>query len=69
MWQQDYLPVANSLGWSALAAAVPIFVLLVLIGVLRRPAWIAGLCGLAAAFIVAVGVYGMPAKLAGSAAL
>ncbi len=69
MWQQVYLPVANSLGWSALAAALPIFVLLVLIGVMRRPAWVAGLCGLAAAFLVAVGVYGMPVKLAGSAAL
>ncbi|HEX5420681.1 MAG TPA: L-lactate permease [Gammaproteobacteria bacterium] len=64
MWQQSYLPIANSLGWSALAAAVPIFVLLLLIGVLRKPAWIAALCGLAAALIVAIGVYGMPVGLA-----
>jgi hypothetical protein len=28
MWTQNYEPVANSLGLSALAAAVPIFVLL-----------------------------------------
>ncbi len=64
MWQQPYLPIANSLGWSALAAAVPILVLLLLIGVLRRPAWVAALAGLATALVVAIGVYGMPVKLA-----
>jgi lactate permease len=70
MWQQQYLPVADSLGWSALTAAIPIFVLLLLIGVLRKPAWIAALSGLAAALVIAVGVYGMPLRLAaGSATL
>ncbi|MBN1238626.1 MAG: L-lactate permease, partial [Gammaproteobacteria bacterium] len=64
MWQQEYLPIADSLTWSALAAAVPIFVLLLLIGVLRKPAWIAALSGLAAAAIIAIGVYGMPVSLA-----
>jgi len=64
MWQQQYLPIADSLGWSAFAAAIPIVVLLVLIGVLRKPAWIAGLSGLGTALIIAVGVYGMPMKLA-----
>jgi lactate permease len=64
MWQQDYLPIADSLGWSALAAAIPIFVLLLLIGVLRKPAWIAALSGLGAALVIALGVYGMPLKLA-----
>jgi lactate permease len=52
--------VAGSLGWSALAAAIPIFVLLYLLGVRRRPAWIAGVSGLAAAAAVAVFAYGMP---------
>jgi lactate permease len=60
MWPHNYAPVLNSLGWSTLAAAVPIFVLLLLIGVLRKPAWIAGLSGLAAGLVVAIGVYGMP---------
>lgn len=60
MWQQNYTPVAGSLGWSALAAAIPIFVLLYLLGVRRRPAWIAGVSGLAAAAAVAVFAYGMP---------
>lgn len=64
MWQQDYLPLADSLAWSALAAALPIFVLLLLIGVLRKPAWIAAVCGLGTAIVVAVAVYGMPVGLA-----
>ncbi len=67
MWQQEYFPVADSLAYSALTAAIPILVLLVMIGVLRKPAWIAALTGLAAAFIVAIVVYGMPASLAVSA--
>ena len=67
MWQQEYFPVADSLPMSALTAAIPILVLLVMIGVLRKPAWIAALTGLVAAFIVAIGVYGMPVSLAASA--
>lgn len=67
MWRQDYTPVADSLGLSALIAALPIFVLLVLLGVLRKPAWIAGLCGLGTAILVAAAAYGMPlAQVAGS---
>ncbi|HET8696200.1 MAG TPA: L-lactate permease, partial [Gammaproteobacteria bacterium] len=54
---------------STLAAAVPIFVLLLLIGVLRKPAWIAGLSGLGAGLVVAIGVYGMPVNLAVSSTL
>jgi lactate permease len=68
MWQQNYQPVLDSLGWSTVAAAVPIFVLLLLIGVLRKPAWVSALAGLAAALIVAIGVYGMPSGLAVSSA-
>lgn len=61
MWQQDYTPVAGSLGWSALVAALPVFALLVLLGVIRKPAWMAALSGLGAAALVAVLAYGMPA--------
>jgi L-lactate transport len=68
MWQQNYQPLMDSLGWSTVAAAVPIFVLLLLIGVLRKPAWVAGLAGLAAALVVAVGVYEMPVDLAARSA-
>src|ERR1700739_3359324 len=62
MWQQNYTPVGNSLALSAAVAAVPIFVLLFLIGIRRKPAWIASLAGLAATVVLALGVYGMPAK-------
>ncbi len=68
MWQHDYTPVMDSLAWSTVAAAIPIFVLLLLIGVLRKPAWVAGVAGLAAALIVAIGIYGMPTGLAVSSA-
>jgi len=68
MWQQNYQPLMDSLGWSTVAAAVPIFVLLLLIGVLRKPAWIAAVAGLLAALVIAIGIYGMPAGLAVSAA-
>jgi lactate permease len=61
MWQQNYTPIANSLPLSALVAALPIFALLFLIGVLRKPAWIASLAGLGMAAVVAAGAYGMPA--------
>jgi L-lactate transport len=60
MWEQHYTPVAESLGLSALVAALPIFTLLLLLGVLRKPAWMASVAGLAAAIVVAAGVYGMP---------
>jgi L-lactate transport len=43
-----------------LLAAIPIFVLLLLLGVLRRPAWMASLAGLAAAIAVALAVYHVP---------
>jgi len=63
MWQQTYTPIAHSLPLSTLVAALPIFTLLTLLGVLRKPAWVAALCGLAAAALVAAGVYGMPMPL------
>jgi len=61
MWTQNYTPVGGSLGVSALVAAVPVFVLLILLGVFRKPAWLSSLFGLAAAAVVALAVYGMHA--------
>jgi lactate permease len=61
MWQQNYTPIANSLVLSALVASLPILVLLFLIGIRRKPAWIASLSGLAATIILALAVYRMPA--------
>lgn len=64
MWQHDYEPVAASLGGSAIAAAVPIVVLFIMLGVFRRQAWQAALAALGSALIVAIGIYGMPVSLA-----
>lgn len=64
MWQQPYEPLAGSLGLSALVAAMPLFALLYLLGVRRTASWIAALCGLVTAMVVAIGAYGMPLKLA-----
>ena len=63
MWQQNYTPVAGSLALSRLVAALPIFVLLYLLGVRRVPAWKSALVGLATAIIVAIAAYGMPVNL------
>jgi len=69
MWEQHYAPVLGSVGWSAVAAALPLFTLLYLLGVRRTAAWAAGLSGLGAAAAVALFVYGMPGKMALAAAL
>jgi lactate permease len=61
VWQQTYEPLAGSLALSAALAALPIFTLLFLLGVKRKPAWVASLSGLAAAVLVAAAVYRMPA--------
>ena len=69
MYQQILDPVAHSLAWSSLVAALPLLVLFVLLGVLRVRAWVASLVSLALAIVIAVAVYGMPigqALLAGS---
>ena len=64
MWQHNYTPIAGSLGMSAAVAAIPVVVLFVMLGVLRKPAWVSALSALVSAFLVALAVYGMPAKLA-----
>ena len=64
MWQHNYTPVGGSLMASALVAALPVFVLFLMLGVLRKPAWMSALAALASALIVALGVYGMPVQLA-----
>jgi lactate permease len=61
---QPLTPVAHSLLASFLVAAVPIGVALVMLGVLRRPAWQASLVGLIAGLAIAIGVWGMPVTLA-----
>jgi lactate permease len=64
MWQHNYQPIGGSLGASAAVAAVPIVVLFVMLGVLRKPSWMAALSALGSALLIALVAYGMPAKLA-----
>ena len=64
MFQQLLTPVGNSLGLSFLVAVLPIVAVLVLLGVLRRPAWQAALAALVTGLIVAVAVWQMPVGLA-----
>jgi lactate permease len=64
MWTQVYAPIGGSLGLSAVAAAIPIIVLFIMLGALRKPAWAAASTALLSAIVVAIAVYGMPARLA-----
>ncbi|HEX3744163.1 MAG TPA: L-lactate permease [Bryobacteraceae bacterium] len=68
-WTQQYTPAAGSLALSALVAALPVVVLLGLLAFGHVKAHWAALSGLAASLLVAVMVFGMPAPLAGAAAL
>ncbi|WP_369247047.1 L-lactate permease [Streptomyces sp. R41] len=60
MYVQELEPVAGSLGLSALVAALPLVIVLVLLGGVRMKAHLAGLIGLLAAVVVACLAYGMP---------
>jgi lactate permease len=64
MWQHNYEPVGGSLGLSAAVAAIPILVLFYMLGIRRKPAWMAASSALGAALVVALAAYGMPARLA-----
>lgn len=66
-WQQSYAIFGQSVAVSALLAALPIATVLLVLGGLRKPAWIAGLCGFAVSLLVALVCYRMPAGLALSA--
>jgi lactate permease len=59
-FQQDYSPVAESLGVSAIFAILPLLVLFVLLGVVRMRAWLASAISVVVAIVVAVAVYSVP---------
>jgi lactate permease len=69
MFHQLLTPIGNSLGWSFLIAALPVITILVLLGVLRRPAWQAALVGLVVGLIIAIFGWQMPSELAFRSAL
>lgn len=60
MFHQLLTPIHDSLGASFCIAALPILVLVILLGALRRPAWQAALAALVVALAVAVGPWRMP---------
>jgi lactate permease len=64
MFHQLLTPVGNNLALSCLIAILPAFTVLLLLGVLRRPAWQAALAGLIIGLIVAVFAWQMPLGLA-----
>ncbi|MDR5750102.1 MULTISPECIES: L-lactate permease [unclassified Caballeronia] len=64
MFHQLLTPIANSLGASFVVAALPILVVLVLLGWARRPAWQASLAGLVVGLVIAVAGWHFPLRLA-----
>ena len=68
VWAQGYYIWGQNLVVSAIIACLPTAVLLFLLGVKRKPAWFAGLCGLGATLIVALAGYHMPLTLTLSSA-
>jgi lactate permease len=68
IWTQNYDPIGH--WWlSTLVAAVPVIVLLGALAIFRMKAHFAALLGLATSTVVAVLVFGMPAKMAGITAV
>ncbi len=68
IWQQIYDPVGNMFFSTALAA-IPVVVMLAALGFFHIKAHIAAAMGLISALAVAVFAYGMPAEMAGKAAM
>ncbi len=64
MFQQLLTPVADSLPASFIVAVLPIATALVMLGILRRPAWQASLGGLVVGLVLAIGVWQLPVGLA-----
>jgi lactate permease len=69
MFHQLLTPIGGSLGLSFIIGALPIIVVLVLLGVLRRPGWQAALAGLIVGLLVAVIGWHVPAGIAVNAAV
>jgi lactate permease len=68
VWAQVYDPMNNAVLSTALAA-VPVVVLLGGLAFFRLSAHVAAIAGLVSALLIAIFVYGMPAKMAGASAM
>jgi L-lactate transport len=68
VWSQSYTLFGRGLAFSAVIASLPIIALLLLLGVFRKPAWIASLISLLVALVVALFAFGLPPTLTFSAA-
>ncbi|MDR2853416.1 MAG: L-lactate permease [Burkholderiaceae bacterium] len=64
MFHQLLTPIGDSLLWSFIVAALPIIIVLALLGWARWPAWRASLAGLVVGLIVAIFGWKFPAGLA-----
>jgi len=69
MFQQLLTPVGGSLTLSFLVAILPVATVLVLLGIMKRPAWQAALGGLVVGLLIASTVWALPAQIALSSAL
>ncbi len=67
VWSQIYDPMNNAVLSTALAT-IPVVVLLGGLAFFRLSAHVAAILGLAAALIIAIFIYGMPAQMAGASA-
>jgi lactate permease len=68
MFQQLLTPVGDSLGLSFLVAVLPIATVLILLGVLKRPAWQAAAAGLIVGLVIAIAAWKLPPSIALAAA-
>lgn len=68
VWQQIYDPLGGMF-LSTLIAAIPVAVMLIGLGFLHMRAHVAAAAGLVSALLIAILVYGMPAEMAGKAAM
>jgi lactate permease len=68
VWSQSYTLFGRGLAFSACIAALPVITLLFLLGIRRKPAWIAALSALIVALGVALFAYRLPPTLTFSAA-
>ena len=64
MFHQLLTPVGDNLLLSFLVATIPLAVVLLLLGVARRPAWQASIAGLVVGLIVAITVWKLPVSIA-----